>query len=162
VDDTLDNLTPTTEGEEGAVRFRKGAYNGDSTGVGKGRQVSAILLDNFLHGRKRAIWLSKSQTLLEDARRDWAALGGSPDQIVPLSQFRQGEPIELAEGIIFATYATLRTEAKQGKPSRVEQVLEKAKCKKTPESQAYVEHELKQKLQGSGLLSLFCQTGVKP
>jgi hypothetical protein len=62
--------------------------------------------------------------LLEDARRDWIALGGSPDQILPLSQFRQGEPIERSEGIIFATYATLRTEAKQGKSSRVEQLID--------------------------------------
>jgi predicted RNA methylase len=124
VDDTLDIVSAAPAGTLQAVRFRRGYFIGDSTGVGKGRQVSAILLDNYSQGRKKALWISKSDTLLEDARRDWIALGGSPDQILPLSRFRQGEPIELTEGIIFATYATLRTEAKQGKPSRVEQLID--------------------------------------
>jgi len=30
------------------------------TGAGKGRQVAGILLDNWLKGRRRAIWISKS------------------------------------------------------------------------------------------------------
>ena len=51
------------------------------------------------------------------------ALGGNPEQIIPLSRFRQGESIGLTEGILFVTYATLRTEARQGKKSRVEQLL---------------------------------------
>lgn len=124
VDDPLDVLTLASEGEEGAVRFRQGWSNGDGTGVGKGRQVSGILLDNWLRGRKKAIWLSKSSKLIEDARRDWSALGGQPEQIVPLSKYSQGEKINLSEGIIFTTYATLRTEAHQGKISRVEQLVE--------------------------------------
>jgi predicted RNA methylase len=123
VDDTLDNLTPATEGEEGAVRFRRGWYNGDGTGVGKGRQVSGVILDNWLRGRKKALWISKSDKLLEDARRDWSALGGRSEDIVPLSKFRQGDKVDLAQGILFTTYATLRTEAKQGKKSRVEQIV---------------------------------------
>ncbi|WP_013320603.1 bifunctional class I SAM-dependent methyltransferase/DEAD/DEAH box helicase [Gloeothece verrucosa] len=123
VDDTLDIVSVATQ-EAASVRFRRGYFIGDSTGVGKGRQVGAILLDNYLQGRKRAIWISKSDTLLEDAQRDWTALGGKREQIIPLSKFRQGEPIELPEGIIFVTYATLRTEAKQGKKSRVEQLID--------------------------------------
>lgn len=124
VDDTLDTVSVAPEDAQQAVQFRRGYFIGDSTGVGKGRQVSAILLDNFLRPCKKALWISKSDTLLEDARRDWKALGGNPDQIVSLSHFRQGEPIELTEGIIFATYATLRTEAKQSKKSRVEQLID--------------------------------------
>ncbi|WP_013321084.1 bifunctional class I SAM-dependent methyltransferase/DEAD/DEAH box helicase [Gloeothece verrucosa] len=123
VDDTLDIVSVATQ-EDASVRFRRGYFIGDSTGVGKGRQVGAILLDNYLQGRKRGIWISKSDTLLEDAQRDWTALGGKTEQILPLSKFRQGEPIELTEGIIFVTYATLRTEAKQGKKSRVEQLID--------------------------------------
>jgi hypothetical protein len=124
VDSTLDLLTPVPEGQEGAVRFRQGWSNGDGTGVGKGRQISGILLDNWLRGRKKALWLSKSSKLIEDARRDWQALGGRAEQIIPLSKYPQGEKIDLAEGLLFTTYATLRTEAKQGKASRVEQIVE--------------------------------------
>jgi predicted RNA methylase len=123
IDDTLDIVSVAPEDAQQAVQFRRGYFIGDSTGVGKGRQVSAIILDNYLQGRKKALWISKSD-ILEDARRDWKALGGNPDQIVSLRHFRQGEPIELTEGIIFATYATLRTEAKQGKKSRVEQLID--------------------------------------
>ncbi|MBR8831240.1 MAG: hypothetical protein N5P05_003006 [Chroococcopsis gigantea SAG 12.99] len=124
VDYTLDSIALASEDTPGAVRFRRGYFIGSSTGAGKGRQVSAILLDNYLQGRKKGVWISKSETLLEDARRDWTALGGHAEQVVPLSRFRQGESIGLPEGIIFATYATLRTEAKEGKRSRVEQLID--------------------------------------
>ena len=40
------------------VRFRRGWMLGDGTGCGKGRQVSAIILDRWLRGTKRALWLS--------------------------------------------------------------------------------------------------------
>ena len=50
------------------VRFRRGWMLGDGTGCGKGRQVAAIILDHWLRGRRRALWLSASDKLLEDAR----------------------------------------------------------------------------------------------
>ncbi|MDE0619869.1 MAG: strawberry notch family protein, partial [Rhodospirillaceae bacterium] len=106
------------------VCFRRGWMLGDGTGCGKGRQVAAIILDNRLRGRKKALWLSQSDKLLEDARRDWTALGGLESDVIPLGNFRQGVEIPLDEGILFATYATLRSPSRQGKPSRLEQVVE--------------------------------------
>ena len=105
------------------VRFRRGWMLGDGTGCGKGRQVAAIVLDQWLRGRKRALWLSQSDTLLEDARRDWCAVGGREDDVIPLGKVRQGSDIPHAEGILFATYATLRSPARQGKPSRLDQIV---------------------------------------
>ena len=99
------------------VRFRRGWMLGDGTGCGKGRQVAAIVLDQWLRGRKRALWLSQSDKLLEDARRDWCAIGGREDDVIPLGKVRQGADIPHAQGILFATYATLRSPARQGKPS---------------------------------------------
>ena len=78
------------ETEEGAVRFRRGWYLGDGTGCAKGRQIAAILLDNWLKGRRRAVWVSKNDKLLEDARRDWAALGGCEGDIAPQSGYKSG------------------------------------------------------------------------
>ena len=49
------------------MRFRRGWMLGDGTGAGKGRQVAAIMLDNWLRGRSRALWLSQSDKLVEDA-----------------------------------------------------------------------------------------------
>ena len=116
----------TQEGEtlSDPVRFRRGWMLGDGTGCGKGRQVAAIILDNRLRGRKRALWLSQSDKLLEDARRDWTALGGLESDVIPLGNFRQGKEIPLDAGILFATYATLRSPSRQGKPSRLEQIVE--------------------------------------
>ncbi len=105
------------------VRFRRGWMLGDGTGCGKGRQVAAIILDQWLRGRRRALWLSQSDKLLEDARRDWCGVGGREDDVIPLGKVRQGTDIPHAQGILFATYATLRSPARQGKPSRLDQIV---------------------------------------
>ena len=84
----------------------------------------AIILDNWLKGRRRAVWISKSDKLIEDAERDWTAIGGYRSDLVPLSRFRQGAAIALDEGILFTTYATLRTQARGEKASRVQQIID--------------------------------------
>jgi hypothetical protein len=124
VDETFDLVTAARDGDEGAIRFRRGWFLGDGTGAGKGRQVAGILLDNWVKGRRRAIWISKSDKLIEDAQRDWSALGMERLLVTPLSRFRQGTPIRLGEGILFTTYATLRSDARDEKASRVRQIVE--------------------------------------
>jgi predicted RNA methylase len=114
--DTLETLSAVGNGD----RYRRGWFLGDSTGTGKGRQVAGIILDNWCQGRTKAIWVSKSSALIEDARRDWCALGGHPNDIVDLSKFRLGQPIEMTQGILFTTYATLRSS--QGAKSRLQQI----------------------------------------
>lgn len=129
VNETYDSVEPAADDAENAVQFRRGFYLGDGTGAGKGRQVAGIVLDNWLKGRRKALWISKSDKLLEDAQRDWAALGQEKLQIVPLSRFKQGTPVTLTEGILFTTYATLRSDERQGrdgvvKASRLRQVID--------------------------------------
>lgn len=124
VDKTCDVVSAAPEGAENAVRFRRGWFLGDGTGCGKGRQVAGIILDNWLQGRRRAIWISKSDKLLEDAQRDWSALGQERLLVQPLSRYRQGTAIRLAEGILFTTYATLRSQEREGKKSRIAQILD--------------------------------------
>ena len=124
VDETYDLVSAAPEGTEGTVRFRRGWFLGDGTGAGKGRQVAGIILDNWVKGRRRAVWISKSDKLIEDAERDWTAIGGYRSDIVPLSRFRQGAAIALDEGILFTTYATRRTQARGEKASRVQQIID--------------------------------------
>jgi len=76
VDETFDIMSAAPDDAENAVRFRRGWFLGDGTGAGKGRQVAGILLDNWLKGRRRAVWVSKSDKLIEDAQRDWSARSG--------------------------------------------------------------------------------------
>jgi len=124
VDATFDVVAAAPDDASNAVRFRRGWFLGDGTGAGKGRQVAGILLDNWLKGRRRAVWISKSDKLIEDAQRDWSALGVERLLVTSLSRFRQGTPIGLAEGVLFTTYATLRTDDRGEKLSRVRQIVE--------------------------------------
>ncbi|WP_338829127.1 strawberry notch-like NTP hydrolase domain-containing protein [Bradyrhizobium sp. 27S5] len=124
VDATFDVVAAARNDAENAVRFRRGWFLGDGTGAGKGRQVAGILLDNWLKGRRRAVWISKSDKLIEDAQRDWSSLGMERLLVTPLSRFRQGTPIRLERGVLFTTYATLRTDERGEKLSRVRQIVE--------------------------------------
>jgi predicted RNA methylase len=124
VDETYDLVCAARDDVDDAVRFRRGWFLGDGTGAGKGRQVAGILLDNWLKGRRRAVWVSKSDKLIEDAQRDWSALGMERLLVTPLSRFRQGMPIRLDQGVLFTTYATLRSDARDEKVSRVKQIVE--------------------------------------
>src|SRR3546814_12459888 len=67
------------------------------------------MLDRWVRGERRQIWISKNEALLEDARRDWAALGGLPIDIQPLASWKLGTPIAMRDGILFVTYPTLRS-----------------------------------------------------
>lgn len=103
--------------------YRTGFMVGDGTGVGKGQQVAACILDRWCRGHRKAVWISKSSALIEDARRDWSALGGLPIDIQPLDAFAFGSAISMESGILFATYATLRSQ-REDAPSRLQQILE--------------------------------------
>ena len=124
VDATWDCVSAATAGAANAVRFRRGFMLGDGTGAGKGRQSAGIILDNWLQGRRKAVWISKSDKLIEDAQRDWSALGMERLLVTPLSRFAQGKPITLTEGVLFLTYATLRSDEKAEKVSRVRQIVD--------------------------------------
>jgi predicted RNA methylase len=124
VDEHFDTVSAAPEDAAGSIRFRRGFMLGDGTGAGKGRQSAAIILDNWLRGRRKAIWISKSDKLIEDAQRDWSALGMERLLVTPLSRFPQGAKITLSEGILFTTYATLRSDDRGEKVSRVKQIVE--------------------------------------
>ena len=108
-DENSDSISTDTTLWSRPIKPRCGWFLGDDTGTGKGRQAAAIIMDNFFRGRTRAVWLSESDKLIEDARRDWTALGGKDTDIVSINKWKLGEPITLGEGIVFSTYASLRT-----------------------------------------------------
>ncbi len=101
--------------------YRQGYFLGDGTGAGKGRQVASVILDRWVRGERRHIWVSKNEALLEDARRDWAALGGLPIDIQPLASWKLGTHIAMREGILFVTYPTLRSGRNDA--TRLDQIL---------------------------------------
>lgn len=67
---------------------RAGYLIGDGAGMGKGREIAGIIFENFLKGRKKAIWLSVSNDLKRDAERDLADVGHHSARVHPLNKVR--------------------------------------------------------------------------
>ena len=111
---------------------RRGFFIGDGTGVGKGREISGIILDNLRQGREKAVWVSFNQGLMVDAGRDFSGVGGDKGLIFWQGKTKAGSPLTAKRGILFTTYSTLRGgEQKQANDhgqqqgkSRVDQMVE--------------------------------------
>lgn len=86
---------------------RRGFFLGDGPGVGKGRQLAGIILDNWQQGRKKAVWLSETQNLVNSAVRDWEALGGKPADLFGVNKFTRDQAIPRETGILYTTYTTM-------------------------------------------------------
>ncbi|WP_127600591.1 bifunctional class I SAM-dependent methyltransferase/DEAD/DEAH box helicase [Nitratireductor alexandrii] len=122
IDEDQTRMTRADDDPE-ARAYRLGYFLGDGTGCGKGRECAGLILVNWLAGRRKAVWISKSATLIEDAIRDWTDLGGSPADIQPLSKWKPDQDIPMGDGILFVTYATLRSAGKCGR-TRLAQILD--------------------------------------
>nr|CAD7432398.1 unnamed protein product [Timema monikensis] len=111
---------------------RAGFLIGDGAGVGKGRTIAGIIFENFLKGRKRAIWVSVSNDLKYDAERDLRDIGASKIEVHPLNKFKYAKissPVNgnVKKGVIFSTYSALIGESTQsgGKyKTRLKQLLQ--------------------------------------
>lgn len=101
---------------------RKGYFIGDGTGVGKGREIAGIILDNFRQGRNKAVWVSVNPNMVIDATRDWTGLGQNKDDIMSLSKVKLGKSIAADSGILFASYNTLASS--EGEMSRLQQIVD--------------------------------------
>lgn len=108
--------------DKNAAAPRQGFLVGHGTGMGKGSIIAGVFADNWAQGRRRGIWISESARLIKDARRDWKRLGGDPNTIVDIRDLSSSGAIEPFSGIIFCTYASLRTESEKG--SRLRQLID--------------------------------------
>jgi hypothetical protein len=100
---------------------RSGFFLGDGPGVGKGRSAAGLIFENFLHGRRKALWFSVSTDLIADARRDLDEIGAGKVaccslRTVPVTQKLQGV---MQEGVYFSTYSLLVSSS-----SRIDQIVE--------------------------------------
>lgn len=80
---------------------RCGFLLGDSTGLGKGRQIAGIIADATARGLKKHLWVSQNINLMDDANRDFR------DLKLPLRASKcDFEPWDTEIG--FATYHAIR------------------------------------------------------
>ncbi|EDV95999.1 GH16004 [Drosophila grimshawi] len=101
---------------------RAGFLLGDGAGVGKGRTIAAIIYENYLRGRKRALWISVSNDLKFDAERDLSDIGASMFiGVASMSKFKycritSEENGHFRKGVIFCTYTALIGESANALP----------------------------------------------
>lgn len=107
-------------------------FSGDGAGVGKGRTIAGIIFENYLKGRKRAIWVSVSNDLKFDAERDLRDIGAGKIEVHALNKFKYAKISSatngnIKKGVIFSTYSALIGESNSagGKyKSRLKQLLQ--------------------------------------
>ncbi|MGH9844126.1 MAG: strawberry notch-like NTP hydrolase domain-containing protein, partial [Blastocatellia bacterium] len=100
---------------------RGGFFVGDGTGLGKGRVLAGIIADNWNQNRQRAIWFSVNNDLLESTRRDLNDLGLGHIPLARINDFPAAGEITLPRGVIFSSYASLISTAKNG-AKRIDQI----------------------------------------
>ena len=54
---------------------RRGFFLGDGAGMGKGRQLAGLILENLLAGRRKHVWVTTCIDLKDDAARDLRDVG---------------------------------------------------------------------------------------
>eukprot|EP00892_Ulva_mutabilis_P012185 jgi/Ulvmu1/9339/UM050_0089.1 len=106
---------------------RSGFFLGDGAGVGKGRQIAALIKVMWRRGTRRVLWLSHCNDLREDARRDMVdlgirvpgverrpvATGGAAPPVIDVWPHGNMTPpvadleAEVPRGVVFATYQLL-------------------------------------------------------
>ena len=84
---------------------RRGYFIGDGTGLGKGTEISGVICDNYNHGRKKAVWVSKSSNLFTDAQRDLKTFG-LETEVFEFDPKKKGN-LSRSHGIAFMSYPGL-------------------------------------------------------
>ncbi|KXZ54936.1 hypothetical protein GPECTOR_3g106 [Gonium pectorale] len=90
---------------------RAGFFLGDGAGVGKGRQIAAVIKEFWATGGRRVLWVSTSTDLRFDARRDLSDLGADDIPVfpkgkdnLPTGSLHKALP---SGGVVFITYSLL-------------------------------------------------------
>uniref|UniRef100_A0A7N9AX67 Protein strawberry notch homolog 2 n=1 Tax=Mastacembelus armatus TaxID=205130 RepID=A0A7N9AX67_9TELE len=112
-------------------KHRAGFLIGDGAGVGKGRTVAGIILENYLKGRKKFEKLNNnpfhciSNDLKFDAERDLKDIDAANIPVHALNKIKYGDTAT-SEGVLFATYSALIGESQAGGQhrTRIKQILD--------------------------------------
>ncbi|XP_055343644.1 protein strawberry notch homolog 1-like isoform X2 [Paramacrobiotus metropolitanus] len=112
-------------------RCRAGYLIGDGAGVGKGRTIAGIIYENWLLGRRKALWLSVNNDLKFDAERDLQDIGAGELPVHNLTKTRyaalnSSENGKITKGVLYSTYSCLIGESSSPRTecgTRIKQIL---------------------------------------
>ncbi|XP_033106947.1 protein strawberry notch-like isoform X2 [Anneissia japonica] len=111
-----------------ATDERAGFLIGDGVGVGKGRSAAGIIYENFLLGRRKALWFSVSSDLKYDAERDLRDIGATDISVCLLSKVKYGnlnsKSLGIRDGVVFSTYSSLIRESRGNNESRINELVQ--------------------------------------
>ncbi|KAK9865736.1 hypothetical protein WJX84_001418, partial [Apatococcus fuscideae] len=106
---------------------RAGFMVGDGAGVGKGRTIAGLILENVRCGQGKHIWLSTAADLRIDARRDLDDIKAQEVDLHALNRQPycnlSSPEANLKSGVIFSTYASLISSSDKGL-SRLQQLID--------------------------------------
>ncbi|KAI8568822.1 hypothetical protein RHMOL_Rhmol02G0230100 [Rhododendron molle] len=106
---------------------RAGFFVGDGAGVGKGRTIAGLILENWHHGRRKALWISVGSDLKFDARRDLDDVGATNIEVHALNKLSysklDSKSVGVRDGVIFLTYSCLIASTERGR-SRLQQLVQ--------------------------------------
>ncbi|KAK9815574.1 hypothetical protein WJX72_006088 [[Myrmecia] bisecta] len=91
---------------------RAGFFLGDGAGVGKGRQIAALIKEHWRTGGRRALWVSVSNDLKYDSIRDLEDVGAGGITVFPegkksMPSASKRSATAVPEGVVFITYSLL-------------------------------------------------------
>lgn len=111
-------------------KYVRGFFIGDGAGVGKGREVAAIIAEQYLRGNRRHLWFSVSNDLLYDSSRDLKDIHFNEINIYSLAKAKYGSlerDNNYGDGILYCTYNNLISTRQNGRnnynESRFYQIL---------------------------------------
>jgi hypothetical protein len=96
--------------------------------IGKGRTIATVIHENYLMGRRRAIWISVSADLYYDAKRDLRDIGVDIE-VHQFSRVKTGSKVSdsvngnIKKGVLFSTYSLLSKNASKNQ-SRLNQLIQ--------------------------------------
>lgn len=102
---------------------RAGIWIGDGTGLGKGREIYAVIYNNYMQGRRKAVHISLTHQLKEDAQRDSDDVGQPLKFIHQKPSMKDTAVIEADEGVLFTTYTMASRDWKHSR-KRYKQIID--------------------------------------
>lgn len=103
---------------------RLGFMIADGTGAGKTNSMVGIIVDNFNRGRRRAIIIGEKDRHKDGVLKALSMCGLPASTLFTLKDYKARAPLPKRDGILFLTYAMLRSAEDNGDFDRLRQIVE--------------------------------------
>lgn len=113
----LQAVTQYLPGSPFGARGRKvkgGFILGDGTGAGKSNIICAIIMDQWMRGKKRHIIVVERGKHVKHLQESWSMIGGNPKDIMFQGDYSASETIPNRDGVMITTYALIRDDRRYG------------------------------------------------